>query len=179
MLLVPRGVVRPTADRVREAVFSILGDRVPGARVLDLFAGSGALGIEALSRGATSATFVEQHRRAVESIRQNLQRTGLSDRAVVIQAEVAAWLRNFRHESSFDLLFADPPYQRDSDEPLHRVTLLQSPLLPRILAPGGLLVVESARDAPPPVPDPWKARLARDYGETLVQILELHRPSRP
>jgi 16S rRNA (guanine966-N2)-methyltransferase len=108
-LQAPKGLdVRPTSDRVREALFASLGDRIPGASVLDLFAGSGALGIEALSRGAGSAVFVEQNARAVAVIAENLNRTGLAGRARVVRDDVARFCR--APGSSFDVVLADPPY---------------------------------------------------------------------
>jgi len=105
-LYAPRGSrTRPTADRVREALFSMLGD-VSGARVLDLYAGSGALGIEALSRGAESAVFVERDAKALDALRRNLDATGA--RGAVRREDVARFLS--RPEGTFDLVFADPPY---------------------------------------------------------------------
>src|SRR5205807_2939069 len=102
------GRTRPTSDRVREALFSILGD-VSDARVLDLYAGSGALGIEALSRGAAGATFVDSDREAVVAIRANLALTGTDDRASVVRSPVGSFLAAGRH-GPFDLVFLDPPY---------------------------------------------------------------------
>ncbi|MDG2124071.1 MAG: 16S rRNA (guanine(966)-N(2))-methyltransferase RsmD, partial [Verrucomicrobiales bacterium] len=107
-LKVPKTVTRPTADRVREAVFSILAERVVGARVLDVFAGSGALGIEALSRGAESAVFVEQNRGACEVLRGNLEKTGLVGWAGVVCGDALKCVGKLGRE--FDLVFADPPY---------------------------------------------------------------------
>ena len=133
-LAAPRGSgTRPTADRVREAIFSILGP-VEGLRVLDLFAGSGALGIEALSRGAASAVFVDRDRRAVAAVRANLSSLGIE--ASVVEREVAAYLR--AGPGPFDLVFADPPYS--CAVPAGRDL---SRHLPPVLGPGGLLVTES------------------------------------
>ncbi len=114
-LLAPRGLgTRPTADRVREALFNILGPRVAGAAVLDLFAGSGAVGIEALSRGAARAVFVERDRAAVAALRANLARLGLGPRARVIARDAEAALRDLgRQATRFDLVFLDPPYAGD------------------------------------------------------------------
>lgn len=105
----PGGAVRPTGDRVREAVFDILGSRggVVSLSVLDLFAGTGALGIEALSRGAAAATFVDHDPAALESVRINLVKTGLYTRGTVVQADVLGWLAS---APSFDVAFVDPPY---------------------------------------------------------------------
>jgi 16S rRNA (guanine966-N2)-methyltransferase len=108
-LVAPPGTAttRPIADRAKEALFSILGPRVPGARFLDLFAGTGAVGIEALSRGARAATFVERDPVVVRSLRTNLSKTGLGAGATVVQADVFAFLR--RQPEPFDLAFVGPP----------------------------------------------------------------------
>lgn len=111
-LKVPAGNdVRPTADRVREALFDILGDTVVGARVLDLFAGSGALGIEALSRGARGASFVERDRRALAALGENLERLGLGARSTVLRGDALARLSGGSQGDGFDLVLADPPYE--------------------------------------------------------------------
>jgi len=151
---------RPTADRVKEALFSILGDRVPGARVLDLFAGSGALGIEALSRGAAEATFVDDDERAIRTIRTNLAG------AVAIRRDAVSFLRSASDQ--YDLVFLDPPYRlgqrhgRELSEPIAAV-----------LAPGGTVVSESDRRTPLDLPD-----LAlvdeRRYGDTLIRLHAFH-----
>lgn len=110
----PRGsAVRPTLDRVREAWMSIVQLSLPGARVLDLFAGSGALGIEALSRGAESADFVDSDRRSLDVLRANLETLGASDRATVIRADAIAFADALAGDS-YDVVFADPPYATDA-----------------------------------------------------------------
>jgi 16S rRNA (guanine966-N2)-methyltransferase len=119
---------RPVTDRVKETLFGILGDRVPGARVLDLFAGSGALGIEALSRGADHATFVERGREALAAIGHNLAHTGLEARASVRGEEVMRFLAGAGDEAAFDLAILDPPYaERAILAPLERLVPLLSP----------------------------------------------------
>ncbi len=115
---VPPGA-RPTPERVREAWFAALGERVRGARVVDLFAGSGALGIEALSRGAEHAHFVESARRAAGVIRENLEVLGLAERGTVVRRDVFAFLES-AGEAGFDLALADPPYAGDASERLLR-----------------------------------------------------------
>jgi 16S rRNA (guanine966-N2)-methyltransferase len=114
----PGAGTRPLADRVKQTLFAILEPDLPGARFLDLFAGSGAGGIEALSRGAAHATFVERDAGAVRAIRQNLERTGFAgmEHGSVVRADVVAWLRDPRRsdEPPFDLVLVDPPYD-DSD----------------------------------------------------------------
>ncbi|PYK75968.1 MAG: 16S rRNA (guanine(966)-N(2))-methyltransferase RsmD, partial [Verrucomicrobia bacterium] len=109
-LAVPKRGVRPTMDRVKAAIFSSLGDAVAGARVLDLFAGSGALGIEALSRGASFAMFVEEDRQSAEIIERNLAKTKLKGR--VRQQDVFDFLRHISGAETFQIIFADPPYEK-------------------------------------------------------------------
>jgi len=159
-LTAPRGAAtRPTADRVREALFSALGD-VSGLTVLDLFAGSGALGIEALSRGAATATFVERAQPALVALRANLE--ALDIEAEVHRGDARAFARNASGAGhSYDLVFLDPPY-RDAERLAHELDL--GPLI----APGGRLVTESDRRAPLPVDLP--TRFERRYGDTLIRI---------
>jgi len=143
--------LRPTSDKLRETVFNILAAKVPGARVLDLFAGTGALGIEAISRGAASVTFVERERRAQDLIADNLERCGITDGYVIIRASVEDALRRLRDRSAavsaerFDVAFLDPPYDR---EPAG--TDLESVLASAadVMAQGGVLVLEHARRRP-------------------------------
>ena len=135
----PRSGVRPTADRVREALFEILGARgAPMTRVLDLYSGTGALGIEALSRGAEHCDFVEADSKACEVIRQNLARTALMDRTRVWPLPVAKALS--RLQGPYDLVVADPPYEYDRAE-----KELTEVLETGLLAPGGTLVVEHSQ----------------------------------
>jgi 16S rRNA (guanine(966)-N(2))-methyltransferase RsmD len=143
-IAVPPGpAVRPTADRVREALFSILGALVPGARVLDAYSGSGALGLEALSRGARSVQFVEADRDSWRTLLDNVDRLGVRERASVLFGSVARVLRGDAAHGPFDLVLADPPYAESEAE-----TML--PCAARLLAPGGLLVIErDARSVPP------------------------------
>jgi|YelNatPaOPRAMG01_1025707.scaffolds.fasta_scaffold120502_2 16S rRNA (guanine966-N2)-methyltransferase len=161
ILAVPRtGDVRPTADRTRQAIFSSLGALVVGADVLDLFAGTGALGLEAASRGARSVTFVEHHRAAQEAIRQNIAALHFPAGALVC-GEVAAVLPRLAGRR-FTIIFADPPYGRAAQE------LLQHPDLPGLLAAGGVLVVESAKRDALTVPLPWALVREAVYGDTRV-----------
>jgi 16S rRNA (guanine966-N2)-methyltransferase len=141
---VPKTVTRPTTDFVRQALFSMLGARVEGARVLDLFAGSGALGLEALSRGAASCVFVDEGRGVEKVIEGNLEQTGL-DGGRVIRAEVHGWLK--RDRGRYDLIFADPPYARSLLDRDHVAELLDAGLLVERLADGGLLAIEQAAEA--------------------------------
>lgn len=164
----PGRSTRPTADRVREAIFSIIGP-VGGLDVLDLFAGSGALGIEALSRGARSATFVESDHRALGAIRQNLAVLGLADRGRVVGAD---WRQALARERTagmtFGLCLIDPPYTL-----LMKIFDELGPLVLPVLAPRARVVVErSSRTSPPEFPTLHTAsRIDRDYGDTALTVL--------
>jgi len=153
--------VRPTSDRVREAVFDILGSLggVADMAVADLFAGTGALGIEALSRGAAHATLVDTDKVAVDAIRINLVTTGLYARATVEQADVLSWLRSRPEaEPHFDLVFADPPYDFE-DWP----TLLAS-------MPTSLAILESDRELD--LGDGFELVKTKQYGGTVVTVAQ-------
>ncbi|HEU5064007.1 MAG TPA: RsmD family RNA methyltransferase [Solirubrobacterales bacterium] len=143
-LVAPKGwKVRPTSDRVREAIFSALGDRVVEARVLDLYCGTGALAIEALSRGAAAAVLVDRDTRPALG---NVQRLGLGERAELVRADVGRWLKEVSSPSfagKFDLVFVDAPY-RLAD----RVAQDLNIHLPQLLAAGGRAVVESGARRP-------------------------------
>ncbi len=157
--------VRPTSDRVRESLFNSLGQFFEGA-ALDLYAGTGALGIEALSRGCESAVFVEKDRRALATIRENLRRTRLEGRAEVVPGDVGRVLdRMLTDRRQFNLIFADPPYRIAATEVGAQLSRLGN-----LLAPGGRIVIESG--------DPraeWstgRKGVTRRYGGTYVTILE-------
>jgi 16S rRNA (guanine966-N2)-methyltransferase len=158
----PGDGTRPTSDRVRESLFSILGDRTDEARVLDLFAGSGALGLEALSRGAIDVTFVDDNRGAITAIKGNL--AALKANAQVRQTDALKFL----HAASaggaqYDLVFLDPPYRL-----AERLAPPLSEALPAVLAPGAVAVAESDRRAPLALDLPLKDE--RRYGDTLIRI---------
>lgn len=162
----PRGLnIRPTADRVREALFSILASRVPGSRVLDLFAGTGALGLEALSRGAAGAVFVDQNAEAVRIIRTNIRRLGVDAQAEVLQGNVVQVLRRLAGRGfCFDLLFMDPPYGRG----LIETTL---PHLGVLAEAGALLIAEHpAKEFPPESSAQWRRIDTRFYGDTALSF---------
>jgi 16S rRNA (guanine966-N2)-methyltransferase len=159
-LRMPGGApTRPTADRVREALFSMLAD-VSGAHVLDLFAGSGALGIEALSRGAAAAVFVESDARAAATIRANLESLGLE--GTVVRRDVARFLSDPSREA-YDLVFCDPPY--DSGP---RIAGQLAERLPAMLAEGARIVTESDKRRPLELPFPLLRE--RTYGDTRIAI---------
>lgn len=161
-LRAPRGAeTRPTSDRVREALFSILGE-MAGLRVLDLFAGSGALGLEALSRGAAAVDFVDRSPAAIEAVRANLAGLGLA--APTHRADAGAYLRNAREAArQYDLAFLDPPYRRAAG----LGTELSTALVP-VLAPGARVVTESDRRSPLELAIPLADE--RRYGDTLIRI---------
>jgi 16S rRNA (guanine966-N2)-methyltransferase len=160
-LVAPAGAgTRPTADRVREALFSILGD-VSEARVLDLYAGSGALGIEALSRGAAEAVFVDSSPAAVAAIRRNLAELGIE--AVVTRRDALAYLAAAVGGEPYDLVFADPPY----DSAL-RVAAGLAERLPPVLSPGAVIVTESNKRVPLELP--FDLLRERSYGDTRIAV---------
>lgn len=164
-IVAPRGTdTRPTPDRVREAAFELIGP-VDGARVLDLYAGSGALGLEALSRGARRVTFVEHDRAAIGVIERNLAKLRLTG-AEVVRARAADHVAaDARRGSRYDLVLIDPPYRMLHDE----LTRL-APHLPSVVSPGGLVVVESAAREEPELPLPL--RTARRYGSTRLTLFD-------
>jgi 16S rRNA (guanine966-N2)-methyltransferase len=155
----PKGPkLRPTTERVREAVFSILGD-VSGARVLDLFCGTGALAIEAISRGAAEATLVDTHPAAA---RRNLEALELTDRARAVRADAARFLRR-ADEASYDLVLCDPPY-RLAD----RLAADLDPLMRGVLAESGRAMIESSSDNPLQMDLPLLTE--RTYGDTHIRV---------
>ncbi len=164
----PGSEVRPTGDRVREALFSSLQALLPGARVLDLYAGSGALGLEAASRGAARVTLVERDRRTLEVLGDNIEVVGLSG-VEVLAADVAAALAGDPPGAPFDLVLADPPYRLAGSE----VDAMLAALAPH-LAEGAVVVVErGSREAAPTWPEGYVAEEPRRYGSTV-----LHRAQR-
>ena len=167
-LAVPHGDrVRPTSDRVKESVFSALGsDRIVGSRVLDLYAGSGALALEALSRGAAEALLVERETAAVRAIRANIDTLGFAGRAVLRAGPVVAVLGGPPPEDPFDLALLDPPY----DTPGGEVEAVLVLLVERgWLAAGATVVVERAAGSSPlRWPQGWGSTWERCYGDTLV-----------
>ncbi|WP_238419070.1 16S rRNA (guanine(966)-N(2))-methyltransferase RsmD [Gordonia sp. 'Campus'] len=166
-LRVPDEGTRPTSDRVRESLFNLLAARfgLEGLWVLDLYAGSGALGIEAISRGAAGATFVDSNRRAVATIASNLKACGISAEAMVATRTVSAYLSS-PPERRFDLVFSDPPYALGADRVADDLGLL----LPR-LADGALVVVERASRTSGDVWPPGFDVIAdKSYGDTRVEV---------
>jgi len=156
---------RPTADRVKEGLFNIIQFDIEGRKVLDLFAGTGQLGIEALSRGAASAVFVEQRRDAIALIKENLRLTRLEDNAKVIPGESMAFLASCRER--FDIILLDPPYASDllknAVNAIYRFDILSN---------HGIIVCESAVEwDAPPVEPPYFLRRSYRYGKTKLTLI--------
>ena len=164
-LKTPDGMqTRPTTDRVKEAVFSIIQFEVEGRRVLDLFAGTGQLGIEALSRGAEHAVFVDARRDALSLVRENLKRTKLSDRAETVQADYLEYLASCR--KTFDLIFLDPPYAEVFlENSLQKISEID------ILSAGGIIICERPSEKAHPGQFPGlSAGKDYRYGKTLITL---------
>lgn len=170
-LSAPKGYeVRPTSDRAKEAVFNILGEKTSGAAVLDLFAGTGSLGIEALSRGAETAVFIEHDSRAVRSILANVQKTLFESETQVIETSAKKALQLLKsQEKQFDLIFLDPPYKIDLAE---LETILSSIVEFNLLNKSGLIIVEHSSRINLSVPEKLKQAEPRKYGDTAWSILE-------
>ncbi len=163
--------VRPTTDRVKQSIFDILATRIDleGIEVLDLFSGSGSLGLEALSRGAATATFVDTSRDSLSLLDVNIRSLGLEHRANVHQAEVFWFLKNLHHP--YDLVFADPPFA------LERIGDLPTAIgVSGVLKPGAFVVMEHGKDAAVAVPDAFEL-LRKMFGQTVVLIMKsMQRP---
>jgi 16S rRNA (guanine966-N2)-methyltransferase len=160
----PAAVTRAATERVRESLFAILEARIPGARVLDLFAGAGTLGIEALSRGAAHATFVERDRAALAAIRLNLEATGMRDRARVVAASVAAFLARPDAAGAYGIVFCDPPF-RDVEILGATLASLQA------VAGDGLVVARFVTKHPPALPEGAHTLREKRIGEETLLFL--------
>ena len=161
--------LRPTSSRVREALYDILANRVRDARFLDLFAGSGAVGIEALSRGARYCLFVEDNRRAARLIRRNLETCGLEARAEIRVAELPEGLSPASVGEPFDIVFADPPYDRPVGD-----LLLASPTVKFLLKPGSLLILEHRKSwRPAPQIGSLLCQRSIRYGDSVLSFYVL------
>jgi len=172
----PRGTgTRPTSDLVRESLFNILGERIEGLLVVDLFAGTGALGLEALSRGALRALFVEQHRDNIALIRRNLATLRYEDRAQVLPADAYRWARGFAPADDQPMaVFLDPPYREFEHRP-KRIRELVENLVAKLPA-DSLVVVESGRGLDEGVLPDFDAWDVRRYGGTQIAVRTLDRP---
>ncbi|MGA2401531.1 MAG: 16S rRNA (guanine(966)-N(2))-methyltransferase RsmD [Syntrophobacteraceae bacterium] len=162
----PKGKrIRPTIDRVREAIFNIIAAEVAGAKVLDLFAGTGAMGLEALSRGAQFSFFVDQGEEAVRLIRENVQLCGVQDMSRIIQGSAASAIRRLGSENElFDLIFMDPPYGKGHIEKALEI-------IGEVARNDALVIAEHhAKDEPPQVSGIWRKDRERRYGDTLISV---------
>jgi 16S rRNA (guanine966-N2)-methyltransferase len=169
-LVSPKHRVRPTMDRVKAAIFSSLGEMVIDASVLDLFAGTGALGIEALSRGAASALFVEEDRQSTAAIEKNLAKTKLAGR--VRQQEVFRFLKHAAASGEkFRIIFADPPYDQMKSGERFTDKLLADSNLPLLLENNGLFVLEKRPSEKLPETKLWKLVRQKTYGATETLFL--------
>lgn len=170
----PRGrMVRPTSDMVRGAIFDKLGPVVVDARVLDLFCGSGAIGIEALSRGAAAAVFIDAERSCIELVRRNLEKTRFSGKAEVYRRDAGAVVREMsRRLQPFDLVFLDPPYSLPS---IFMTSTLDA-ITSGVLSPDGTVVCEHSVRTEPVLPTKMVLSDRRIYSSTAVSFL-VQRPS--
>lgn len=159
--------IRPTADRVRETLFNVLGQWLEGQRVLDLYAGTGALGLESISRGAVRAVLVDSDREALGLCRANTDGLGFGDRVEVLAQPVERALETLgRRGEAFELVFADPPYAARGVE-----TVLAGVVRHRLLAPGGTLVIEHDKREPAPASHEGLEQVdQRRFGDTLVSF---------
>ena len=169
-LISPGTDLRPTMEVVKNAVFNSLMEIVPDARILDLFAGSGSLGIEALSRGAKSCIFVEENRQACAAIRKNLDKTKLPG-GDIVSADAMKWVTKSAAPGAFHMILADPPYAKRPGERDFTPELLASEPLRAALAPGGVFVLEHLPGATLALGDRWECFRQKRYGATEVAFL--------
>jgi 16S rRNA (guanine966-N2)-methyltransferase len=178
ILKVPKGLgVRPTPDLVKQAVFNSLGSRVVDARVVELFAGTGALSLECLSRGARRCVCVERSTRHAEVLRANFQSAGFATGALQVRVQdvFTAIVQLATAGEQFDLVIADPPYgekNRDRRSTSYAQQLLDACELPGLIAPGGVLVLGHARRDTLSVPEPWRERKLLRHGDSVMRFLE-------
>ena len=167
-LKVPAGdAVRPTQDRVREALFSMLTGAVEGARFLDLFAGAGGVGLEALSRGAATCTFVELAPRHLAVLRENVAMLKAEPRVQLVRADVYQWLAS-QSNNAFDIAFADPPYELGAEKGY--VSVLEALATKNVVRPGGLFIAEMKSHQDPDASPLWDLLRDRTYGQTRLAV---------
>ena len=158
--------VRPTLDRVRESLFNILAPRLPDALILDLFAGTGAVGIEALSRGASTAWFIDNDDRSLNLVRQNLQLAKVERQGRVLRRNLPGGLRDWEPaKGAFDIIYADPPHKFEDFENLAGVIQQRG-----LLKPEGLLVLEHSSRREVALPRPWQVTRSQRFGETTLSF---------
>ncbi|MDE3111488.1 MAG: RsmD family RNA methyltransferase [Chloroflexota bacterium] len=167
----PASVTRAATERIRESLFAVLEPLLAGARVLDLYAGAGTLGIEALSRGAEHATFVERDRGALSALRRNLASTGFAGRSTVVARDVGAFLGG-APAGPFDLVFCDPPFA----DVAGLSATLRSPGLRAGLAPGALVVARVLRKHLPAIPADAAVERTKEIGEEALLLLRYDAP---
>lgn len=167
-LKVPGGdAVRPTQDRVREALFSMLTGAVEGARFLDLFAGAGGVGLEALSRGAATCTFVERTPRHLAILRENVAMLKAEPRTRLVRADVYQWLES-QSNNAFDIAFADPPYELGAEKGY--ASVLEALATKDVVRPGGLFIAEMKSHQDPDASPRWDLLRDRTYGQTRLAV---------
>lgn len=178
ILKVPKGLaVRPTIDRLKQALFNSLGERIVSARVLELFAGSGALSLESLSRGAQSVVCVELSPRHAAFIRSNVEAAGLPVAHLTVRTQdvFAALPQLVAAQQTFDLILADPPYgekNREQRSTSFAQRLLDDPHLPQVLAPDGRLALGYAKRDRLEVPTPWRELKQLNHGDSVIRFFE-------
>ena len=170
--------VRPTPDLVRQAIFNSLGTKVADAEVLELFAGTGALSLEALSRGARHATCIELSPKHARFIRDNFEKTGLPQESFrLIVNDVYTCLNSFAEQKlTFDIIFADPPFgekTKGERSQSHSQKLLDNPFIPRLLKPDGLFILGHAKRDQIEIPPPWQEIKTLKHGDSWVRFLKL------
>ncbi|MDZ4816094.1 MAG: 16S rRNA (guanine(966)-N(2))-methyltransferase RsmD [Verrucomicrobiota bacterium] len=173
--------VRPAADRTRQAIFSALGELIPEATVLDLFAGTGSIGLEALSRGARQCVFVEKNKPSLALLQKNLDHTKVAGGEILAMDAIGALDRFVHLKREFDLIFADPPFWKERDVKHNLLSnpdqrkftneLLKSAALLSILKPKGLFILDSYDQEKVEVPKTWKVVRDQIYGQVRVQFL--------
>ena len=168
--------LRPTSDRVREALFSIISPRLPGSNFLDLYAGTGAVGIEALSRGAQQVIFVESHKDSLHILKENVQLCGVQDQSVIMAQTTEAWLKKWNEQNihnTFHIIFADPPYDYSLEDGFFTHVPTNT-----ILDPEGLLIIEHSSKTiiPPMNSSQLIPQHSYRYGDTTLTIFS-HRDS--
>ncbi|MCO5052068.1 MAG: 16S rRNA (guanine(966)-N(2))-methyltransferase RsmD [Verrucomicrobiae bacterium] len=178
ILKVPKGLaVRPTIDRLKQALFNSLGERIVSARVLELFAGSGALSLESLSRGAQSVVCVELSPRHAAFIRSNVEAAGLPVAHLTVRTQdvFAALPQLVAAQQTFDLILADPPYgekNREQRSTSFAQRLLDDPHLPQVLAPDGRFALGHAKRDRLEVPAPWRELKQLNHGDSVIRFFE-------
>lgn len=166
----PKGLkVRPTQDRVREALFSMLADTIVGATFADLYAGSGVVGLEALSRGASRVIWVEDDRAVARVTRANAERIAGAGKNVVV-GEALAWMRRAGADAAFDMVFADPPYWETRADEMREIAV--AAVQHNVVRPGGLLIAEMPLRSETPVWPGWVQLRDRAYGRTRLVICQ-------